>query len=117
MFTGQRTAGQYIRMLVLGTGYAFWLLWEILKANVYVLKLSLSPKLHQKIDPQIVRFKCDLKSEFAKYVLANSITLTPGTVTVQILDDEFVVHAISDETAKSLPGSMEDKVRAIFDYE
>ncbi len=46
------------------------------------------------IKPGIVRVKSSLKSEFAKMLLANSITMTPGTITVDIIDDDFYIHWI-----------------------
>ena len=52
-----------------------------------------------------------------QFILAQSITLTPGTVTVRIKDDEFMVHAITQEAADALPGDMQDKVKQIFNEE
>ncbi len=96
-------------------GYLFWLLWKIVVSNVHVLYLALHPRGTDSIEPQIVRFKTRLRSDFAKYVFANSITLTPGTVTISIEGDEFLVHAISRKTAESLPGVMEVRVAAAFE--
>ena len=62
----------------------------------------------------MVSFKTTLTSDFAKFVLANSITLTPGTVTVRIKNDEFLVHALTDFTANGVPGDMERRVKHIF---
>ncbi|MHC4182543.1 MAG: Na+/H+ antiporter subunit E, partial [Planctomycetota bacterium] len=61
--------------------YVPWLLWEIILANVEIAYLVLCPK--PLIDPQLVRFKPDLKSDLGIVTLAHSITLTPGTVTVE----------------------------------
>ena len=94
--------------------YLSWLLWQIVLANIHVLRISFSPRVKEQIQPQLVRFRSGLKSDFEKYVLAQSITLTPGTVTLQIDDDVFLVHAISDVAAKGLMGSMADRVRHIF---
>jgi multicomponent Na+:H+ antiporter subunit E len=63
----------------------------------------------------MVRFRTSLQSEFARYVFANSITLTPGTVTLSVDGDKFVVHAISKKVADELPGEMEKRVAKIFD--
>ena len=65
----------------------------------------------------MVRFKTHLKTDFAKWVFANSITLTPGTVTIRIDDDEFYVHAISEYTAKGLEGEMEKRIAAVWEPE
>ena len=99
-----------LRELVRFPVYAGWLFYEIMVANVHVLYLALHPKGMDFVDPQVVRFRTQLKSDFAKYILANSITLTPGTVTVKIDGDEFYVHAISRKTAMSLEGEMEDRI-------
>ncbi|NCG26368.1 MAG: hypothetical protein GWP42_02350 [Verrucomicrobiales bacterium] len=94
--------------------YLSWLLWQIVLANIHVLRISFSPRVKEQIQPQLVRFRSGLKSDFEKYVLAQSITLTPGTVTLQIDGDVFLVHAISDVAAKGLMGSMVDRVRHVF---
>ena len=94
--------------------YLSWLLWQIVLANIHVLRISFSARVGERIQPQLVRFRSGLKSDFEKYVLAQSITLTPGTVTLNIDDDVFLVHAISDVAAKGLMGSMADSVRHVF---
>ena len=91
-----------------------WLLWQIVLANIHVLRISFSTRVRERIQPQLVRFRSGLKSDFEKYVLAQSITLTPGTVTLKIDDDVFLVHAISDVAAEGLMGSMADRVRHVF---
>ena len=96
--------------------YCFWLLWQIILANIHVLKLALASN-NQEMRPQMVRFRTSLHSEFARYVFANSITLTPGTVTLSVEGDKFVVHAISQKVADELPGEMEKRVAKIFDQE
>lgn len=65
----------------------------LVKANLQVAKIVISPKL--PVNPGIVKFKSILKSDFAKMVLANSITLTPGTLTVDLIGDEFYIHWLS----------------------
>ncbi|HET97986.1 MAG TPA: cation transporter [Desulfurivibrio alkaliphilus] len=102
--------------------YAGWLFWQVVLANVHIAGLSLSPRAMERIDPRIIRFKTVLKTDFARFVLANSITLTPGTVTVRIQDDTFYVHAINPQAAGDLagdavggPGEMERWVAWIFE--
>ena len=75
--------------------YILILIWEIIKANMDAIRLSLS--VRNEVDPVIVRFRTDLKSRAARVALANSITLTPGTITVALEEDELIVHAL-DET-------------------
>ena len=65
---------------------------ELLKANFDVARRVISPSL--PINPGIIKFKTNLKSDYAKMVLANSITLTPGTLSIDIVDDTFYVHWI-----------------------
>ena len=98
-------------------GYIGWLFYEIVLANLHVLRLSFQPGEMADVKPQIVRFKTELRSEFARWVLANSITLTPGTVTVKVEEDELYVHAISVVAAKGLEGEMEARIKRIFEPE
>ena len=94
--------------------YSFWLLKEIVLANIHVLKVSLSPNLSRHLNPKMITFKTKCQSDFSKFVLATSITLTPGTVTVKIDGDEVLVHALTDEVAAGVPGDMENRVCRIF---
>lgn len=80
--------------------YILVLLWEIVKANVGTIHMVLSFK--EEIDPVIVKFRTDLQSPTLRVVLANSITLTPGTITVMLEEDMLVVHALDAEFAKHL---------------
>ena len=68
------------------------LFWEIIKANVEITKLVLAPKI--KINPGFVTIKTDCTSDRKKWLLAHAITLTPGTVTADIIDDKLLVHWI-----------------------
>lgn len=95
--------------------YLLWLVWQILLANFHVLGLVLHPRMMDKINPRFVTFRAKkLNCEFARYVLANSITLTPGTVTVDVDGDVFLVHALSDTTAEGVPDPMQDYVAKTF---
>lgn len=92
--------------------YWGWLLWEILKANFVVAKLVLSPKL--QISPTLVRIKALPQSDLAKVILANSIILTPATLTIDVDDDVLTVHALTREGARSLEeGEMNRRVAAL----
>ena len=93
--------------------YIPWLLREIITSNFYVAYLALSPRM--PIDPQLIKFKTKLESDISWVMLANSITLTPGTVTIDIANREFLVHALDRKIAASLDtGEMEDQVAHIF---
>jgi multicomponent Na+:H+ antiporter subunit E len=92
--------------------YVPWLIYQIVLANLHVAYLILNPKA---IDPRIVRFKTKLKSQFAMVTLGNSITLTPGTITMDIIDGEFYVHALSEKVADDLlTGEMERRVAHVY---
>ncbi len=92
--------------------YLPWLLWKIILANFEIAYLVLHPK--SLIDPQIIRFETDLKTDLGIVTLANSITLTPGTVTVEANKEEFVIHAIWQKSAEGIiGGEMQRKVKEI----
>lgn len=97
--------------------YTPWLIREIILATVHVAYLSLHPRMKDLIDPKIIVFKTKLKKDISKVAFANSITLTPGTITVRVVDDEYYVHALSRKVAEGLPGEMEDRVHRIFEEE
>jgi len=93
--------------------YLPWHLYQIVVANFQVAYLALSPKM--PISPKIMRFKTKLESDISWVTLANSITLTPGTITIDIEEGEFVVHALSEKLADDLDtGEMEDRVAHVF---
>lgn len=96
--------------------YLPWLCWEILLANLQVTYIVLHPRMMDQLDPQLVRFKTLLKRPISRVTLAQSITLTPGTITVNIEDDEFLVYALTRGTAQALPGSsMERRIAAALE--
>ena len=84
--------------------YIVILVAEIVKANMAVIRLLTSNS--EVVEPVMVRVHTDLKSNFCRVLLANSITLTPGTITVSLDEDEYVVHCLD----KSLSEGMEDSV-------
>lgn len=84
--------------------YIFVLIREIIKANVTTISMIISSKY--EIEPVIVHFKTRLKTKTARVVLANSITLTPGTITVSLEEDELVVHCLDKDLAKDLEDSI-----------
>lgn len=78
--------------------YCFSLLWQIVLANLQLARIVLHPRL--PIQPGIVRFNPGLKTDLSKTLLANSITLTPGTLTVDIHGEEFTVHVLTLASAQ-----------------
>ena len=90
--------------LLWGIQYLLILLKEIAVANLVVLKIVLSPK--KKIHPVIVSFDAPLKSHVLQVILADSITLTPGTITVRLYEEKFEVHCLDESMAKGLDNSI-----------
>lgn len=82
------------------------LVWEIIKANIAIMKFVFKPG--DDIEPKLVYFKSGLKGDVAKTALANSITITPGTITVWTNheDDVFCVHAFDKSMAEGLDESV-----------
>ena len=91
---------------ILGSLLAYFgcLVVEIIKANLAAIKVILSPGC-RLAEPQIFRFDSGLKRGFTQTILANSITITPGTYTVSIDDGIFTVHALNTEFAEGTRGS------------
>ena len=77
--------------------------------------MALSPRMNELLSPQMVEFESTLEKELSKFILANSITLTPGTVTVRVEGSRFLVHALTDSAAHGLPGAMEKRIAKIFE--
>ena len=84
--------------------YLARLVIEVVKANIHVIALILSSKV--EIKPQLIYFNSPLQSDGAKVALANSITLTPGTITVELEGDRFGVHAIDEKSAEGITESV-----------
>jgi multicomponent Na+:H+ antiporter subunit E len=84
-----------------------WLVKEIALSAWTVTKIILAPRL--PISPTLVRFKPSQKSAVGLVTHANSITLTPGTITIEAGHDEFLVHALTREGAAALAGSEMDR--------
>lgn len=82
-----------LQLLVKLLAYIPWLLWEILKSNVQVARIVLSPRL--PIKPRVVHFHSSQKTDLGRFIYANSITLTPGTITTGIVGQDFEVHALT----------------------
>ncbi len=99
--------------------YAFVFLWEMVKANLDVAARVLNPKM--PINPGIVEVPTQLKSNVAKLALANSITLTPGTLTVDVVEDKLYIHWINvttqnpEETFGQISAVFEKYIKEIFE--
>ena len=84
--------------------YLYYLVKEIIAANITVSRMILTRK--EQMEPVLVHVHTDLKTETARMMLANSITLTPGTITVALTESDLLVHCLD----KSLSKGMEDSV-------
>ena len=80
--------------------YVFALVKEILLANLNVCKMILSEE--EEIDPALVQFQTDMQTPAGRAFYANAITLTPGTITVSLEDDTYVVHCLDESMAQGL---------------
>ncbi len=83
-----------------GFAYCVWLFIQLIVANVDVVQAYLRPQM--AIDPKVIRFKLPMDNPVATTFLANSITLTPGTVTINVTKDNvFEIHALTKGAAEA----------------
>ena len=87
--------------------YFFWLLREIIVSNLKVCLYIVTP--NKKINPEIIKIKSSQNSEFANVLYANSITLTPGTVTINVDKNDFTVHTLDTQFKESLEKNIMDQ--------
>jgi len=93
--------------------YFVWLICQIVQSNLQVAYIVLHPKL--PIEPGLLRFRTRLQSRVGHILLANSITLTPGTITVDLTEGTYLVHALVPQAAGSLlEAKMQNKLEMIF---
>ncbi|KPU42307.1 Na(+)/H(+) antiporter subunit E [Oxobacter pfennigii] len=92
-----------LKKMTYGIKYILILIKEVIIANINVAKVILSPAL--KISPVMIKIKTDIKSEFLKTLYCNSITLTPGTITVMTDKDTLLIHCLKEDYAKGLQNS------------
>jgi multicomponent Na+:H+ antiporter subunit E len=93
--------------------YIPWLSLQVIFSNLHVVLLVLNPRM--PIDPTLVGFDTTLTSESAQVVLAQSITLTPGTVTVDASNGRFLIHCLSRKTRQGIAdGDIQTKVAKVF---
>jgi len=79
-----------------------------------VFRVALSPRMNELLSPQMVEFDSKLEKEFSKFILANSITLTPGTISLDVRNNQILIHALTKEAADGvLSGDMGRRVAAL----
>lgn len=84
--------------------YVIVLVLEIVKANFAVMHMILSER--EEIEPMLVSFHCDMGNEVWQALLANAITLTPGTITVSLEHNDYVVHCLDAGLAEGMDDSV-----------
>lgn len=90
-----------------------WLMIEIIKANITVLKCIWFPKKYP-VSPMIRTLKMEPRTRIARTVYANSITLTPGTISIEVRDDQILIYALLEEGMEDLEsGEMGHRVRML----
>lgn len=88
--------------------YLAVLLKEIVKSNFHVANIILKRKID--ISPKIVTHKMNLKLDSHRVMLSNSITLTPGTLTIDMIDDEIIVHCLTEKGEDSIKNNQIEKI-------
>lgn len=107
-----------VRLLVFVFAYIPVFVWQLLLANLDVARRVLSPTI--PLNPGFVKIKTDLKGDFAKLTLANSITLTPGTLSVDVDGDDLYIHTVDvkgktpEENRKNISAPFEKLLGVIF---
>ncbi len=84
--------------------YCLVLVKEIVKANFAVMHMILSER--EEIEPALVSFRSDMKTATGRAFLANAITLTPGTITVSLEGEEYLVHCLDESLAVGIDDSV-----------
>ena len=99
----RKKAATYLRLAAGSVRYFWNLLKEIFRCNAAVIRFILSPRL--EVEPELHTFRTKLRTDFARVALANSISLTPGTITCGLEEDMFCVHALDTTLGKGLESS------------
>ncbi len=99
--------GHSVHLLLRAVRYWSWLAWEIGKANFDVARQIVNPKLD--INPSLLRVRTSQRTGVGRATYANSINLTPGTVSLRVTDQDIEVHALSAQTAQKLRGGEMDR--------
>ncbi len=84
--------------------YLIILIVEVFKANINIIKIVLSPK--PEIKPTLKFIKANLNSRIARVALANSITLTPGTITISLNENDYLIHALHKDYLEGIEESV-----------
>ncbi len=106
-------SGKLLASIFRFAAYVIWIVWAILKANIQIALIILNPRL--PIDPGFCRFSTRLKGQMTRVSLANSITLTPGTIAADMSRHQLLIHFLIPESMTDLvTGMMQNKVGSVF---
>ena len=94
--------------------YIPWLIYQIILSNFMITRIVISKNVIKNINPKIFTYETVLTSDLAKMFLANSITLTPGTITISVVDNKLTIHALKEEGAIEGVKAIEDKLLKVF---
>jgi multicomponent Na+:H+ antiporter subunit E len=112
LFERGNRMGFNLRQVYLLGNYLLHLVYNVILANIHVAMIVLNPRL--PVSPGFIQVKTKLEYDLPKFLYANSITLTPGTITVNLKDDRLLIHAITEEAARDVcDWYMQDKLREI----
>jgi len=110
-----RVTGEYQPPVIMSwrmPGYIMWLLKEIVKSNIEVVRCIY--QRHPAIEPSVFKIRASQKSDIYKVLYANSITMTPGTITLEVEGDEFTIHALTRSSREGVEsGDMDRRVRSV----
>lgn len=99
--------GHPVRLVIGAISYWPWLIWEIVKSAWSVTKIIVDPSL--PVSPTMVTVTASQKTTSGINTYANSITLTPGTITVGLVGNELTIHALTQDGADDLKGGAMDR--------
>lgn len=102
----------YLRARIGLVAYLGWLMWQVVLSNLVLVRRIWNPAL--PIRPTWQRLDIQLTSPLEKTLYANSITLTPGTLTTDVKRDHFMIHSLSPEGVDDLrKGAMEGRIKRL----
>jgi multicomponent Na+:H+ antiporter subunit E len=112
-FNTDRSASRFTILRLRIVWYFLWLVGRILQSGFHLSVLILHPAL--PIDPKLIRYRTRLSEESGIVLLGNSITLTPGTITVELNSQDLVVHAMDDKSAHDVTSlRLEQQIAGLF---
>jgi multicomponent Na+:H+ antiporter subunit E len=104
--------GHPTHLILRALGYWAWLIGQVVRSNLRVLRLLVAPK--PAVSPRVVRIRFSQRDDLGRTIHANSITLTPGTITLEVGEDSALVHCLTEEGAAALArGELDARVSRV----